>query len=91
MTETTVLIRLGRVIYWTGCGFALLSITASLIYAGMLLAPALESVDPEDPFANLWVEKSASDIAGPPLLLGLGTAVAVWLIGKAARYVLANE
>jgi hypothetical protein len=87
-------IRDRAVLYWVGCGLAVLSITMSLIYAGMFLVSELGSLDPEDPLDCLYETKSSWEItrtAGLALLVGFGAAVVIWLAGKAARYVLANK
>lgn len=69
--------RLGRVIYWTGCGIAVLAIAAVLLFLAFGW------------FATGGVRFGAlAELAG---LYGIVPAAVSFGIGRAALYVLADE
>lgn len=80
MAETTLLIRLGRTLYWASSGLAVLAILGGAAIAVMFLI--FEGAN------NIW---GALGGAGSAILGGIVLAMVAWSIGKAARYILANE
>jgi hypothetical protein len=76
MPETTIAIRLGRVIYWAGCGIAGL---IGLAGAAVILS-------------KIWETHSDRYLEAIGVFLSCGVAALIfWLLGRGARYVLANE
>lgn len=64
--------RLGRVIYWTGCGMAVIAVLlAGIVFFSWRMPPPVEAIE--------WIIRY------------LAAAVVFWLVGRAARYVLAGE
>jgi hypothetical protein len=68
-----VAVRLGNVLYWTGCGLAgLIVLLGVVLYFG---------VDPTS---------AAGRSPGLILLVAGAIAFLVWLVGRAARYIMAG-
>lgn len=76
MKETTVSIRLGRVLYWTGCGIA--------VAVNLITVPIAIIIF----FTARYDALSAASVT---LIAGLCIGATAWIIGKVARYTLANE
>jgi hypothetical protein len=81
--ETTVLVRLGRVVHWLSIALAAVIGLLGIIARGQR-APC--NGEPWCPPPPTWFEEW-----GAPILFAFAAGLAVALIGRALRYVLSGE
>lgn len=99
--ETTVAIRIGRVIHWTFAGFAAIALALTLLF----LVTATSSIGETRAEQARWdrthpnrvpdnyedYRPEVSDERGSILFVGLGFVLVFSLIGRGGRYIFAGE
>lgn len=95
--ETSVLVRIGRSLHWLGLGFAgfvVLVLASSLVYhASLEPVPStelLQDLATNNPLMEIDPPKQSGPTTGN-VIEALFIALSAIALGRAARYILANE
>lgn len=95
--ETSVAVRMGRCLHWIGLGFAgfvVLIVASTLVYYAVIepspSTKLLQDLAADNPLLELDPPQKAGPTSGD-VLEALFFALLATALGRAARYILANE